>query len=141
MHVRNLMVLGKLCLILVCSNSFAQSWQTPIYNNWSRGDTLIGFTYNISKYLTTRLKKEDQALHSQAVYHALNNLENGEVVEWFNDRTDAQGKAKIVYTFPASGNICRRVHSWVRYGADSKSFEDTACRNTAVNTWNFIDKY
>lgn len=141
MLAKNLMALGKLCLILVCSNSYAQSWETPIYNNWTRGDTLVGFTHNLSKFLTTRLKKEDQVLHSQSVYHALNNLENGEVVEWFNDRTDAQGKAKIVYTFPANGNICRRVHSWVRFGADSKNFEDTACLNTSLNTWKFIDKY
>ena len=141
MLAKNMMVLGKLCLILVCSNSFAQSWETPIYNNWNRGDTLLGFAYNMSKFFSKRLKPEDQALHSQSVYHALNNLENGEVVEWFNDRTDAQGKTRIVYTFPANGHICRRVHSWVRFGIDSKNFEDTACFNTVLNTWKFIDKY
>jgi surface antigen len=141
MHVKNMMVLGKLCLILVCSNSYAQSWQTPVYNNWNSGDSLFGFAYNMTKFFSKRLKPEDQALHSQSVYHALSNLENGETVEWFNDRTDAQGKAKIVYTFPANGSICRRVHSWVRFGVDSKNFEDTACFNNVLNTWNFIDKY
>jgi len=141
MLVRNLMALGKLCLILVCTNSYAQSWESPIFNNWSRADTLIGFTYNVSKFLTTQLKKEDRALHSQSVYHALNNLENGEMVEWFNDRTDAQGKAKIIYTFPANGNICRRVYSWVRLGAEEKNFEDTACYYNSTKTWKFIDKY
>ncbi len=87
------------------------------------------------------MKPEDQAMHTQAVYHALNNLENGELVEWFNDRTDAQGKARIVYTWPANGNICRRVHSWVRLGADEKSFEDTACLYANTNVWKFVDKY
>jgi surface antigen len=80
-------------------------------------------------------------MHTQSVYHALNNLENGELVEWFNHRTDAQGKTRIVYTYPGSGNICRRVHSWVRFGADEKSFQDTACYNNTTNSWNFIDKY
>lgn len=141
MPVKNMMVLGKLCLILVCTNSFAQSWETPIYDNWRRSDNFIGFAYNISKYLSKRLKPEDQAMHSQSVYHALNNLENGELVEWFNHRTDAQGKARIVYTYPGNGDICRRVHSWVRYGRDEKSFQDTACYNNTSKAWVFIDKY
>lgn len=141
MRVKNMMVLGKLCLILVCTNSYAQSWETPVYQNWQRTDSIVGFAFNVTKWFTKRLKPEDQAMHSQSVYHALNNLENGEVVEWFNHRTDAQGKARIVYTYPGSGNICRRIHSWVRFGADEKSFQDTACYNNTTNTWIFIDKY
>lgn len=141
MLVKNMMVLGKLCLILVCTNSFAQSWETPIFDNWRRTDSIVGFAYNITKYFSQRLKPEDQAMHSQSVYHALNNLENGEVVEWFNHRTDAQGKARIVYTYPGNGDICRRIHSWVRYGIDQKSFQDTACYNNTSNMWIFIDKY
>jgi surface antigen len=141
MPAKNMMVLGKLCLILVCTNSYAQSWETPVYQNWQRTDSIVGFAFNVTKWFTKRLKPEDQAMHSQSVYHALNNLENGEVVEWFNHRTDAQGKARIVYTYPGSGNICRRIHSWVRLGADEKSFQDTACYNNTTNTWIFIDKY
>ena len=143
MLARNTMVLMKLFLILVCFSNiaWAQSWGGPVNTNRHRGDSIVGFAMNISKWFTTRLKPEDQALHSQAVYHALNNLENGELVEWFNDRTDAQGKARIVYTYPGNGDVCRRVHSWVRFGADSRSYEDTACFNASINNWNFIDKY
>jgi len=92
---------------------------------------------NLSRYFGTQLKPQDRELHRQAVYHALNNLENGEAVEWFNDRTDAQGKARIVMTTPANGGYCRRVHSWVRLGADQRAFEDTACYNVTTKTWNF----
>jgi surface antigen len=137
-----MMVLGKLCLILACTNNaVAQSWNTPIYRNWSSNDSLAGFAINMTKWFSKRLKPEDQAMHTQSVYHALNNLENGELVEWFNDRTDAQGKARIVYTYPANGNVCRRIHSWVRFGADEKTFEDTACFYNSINGWKFIDKY
>lgn len=142
MRVKNMMVIGKLFLILVCSNNvFAQSWETPIYNNWKRNDSIFGLVFNLTKYFSRSLKPEDQAMHSQTVFHALNNLENGEMVEWFNHRTDAQGMAKIVYTYPGSGDICRRVHSYVRYGADEKSFQDTACYNSTSKAWVFIDKY
>ena len=137
MLAKNLTVLGKLCLILVCTNSYAQSWEAPIFNRWANNDSLLGMTYNISKFVGSRLKKQDQALHTQAVYHALNNLENGETAEWFNDRTDAQGKAVIVMTMPTNGSYCRRIHSWVRLGADERAFEDTACYNVTTKTWNF----
>ena len=142
MLAKNLMVLGKLFLILVCSsNAFAQSWEAPIFNRWANNDSILGLTYNLSKFASSRLKKEDRALHTQAVYHSLNNVENGEMVEWFNDRNDSQGKVKIVYTYPANGNICRRVHSWVRLGVDERSFEDTACFYNNIKSWKFIDKY
>ncbi len=137
MRVKNMMVLGKLCLILVCTNSYAQSWESPINDRWLPSDNAISFMINMSKWFGTQLKPQDRELHRHAVYHALNNLENGEAVEWFNDRTDAQGKARIVMTTPANGSYCRRIHSWVRLGADQRSFEDTACYNVTTKSWNF----
>ena len=137
MHVKNMMVLGKLCLTLVCTNSFAQSWDSPINNRWHANDSGIAVLLNLTRYFSTQLKPQDRELHRHAVYHALNNLENGESAEWFNDRTDAQGKARIVYTLPANGSYCRRIHSWVRLGADQRSFEDTACYNVTTKNWVF----
>lgn len=141
MRVKNMMVLGKLCLILVSTNSYAQSWISPINQNWSRSETFLGFAYNISKHFSTRLSKEDSALHTQAVYHALENLDNGELVQWYNDRSDSHGRVRIVYTWQGSGNICRRVFSWVRFAENARNFEDTACYNMNTKTWNFVDKY
>ena len=132
-----MMVLGKLCLILVCTNSSAQSFEGPVNNTWLSSDSAIHVLINLTRYFGTQLKPQDKALHRHAVYHALNNLENGEGVEWFNDRTDAQGKARIVMTMPNNGSVCRRIHSWVRLGADERSFEDTACYNVTTKTWNF----
>jgi surface antigen len=135
-----MMAIGKLCLILVCTNSHAQSWESPVNDRWLPSDNAISFMINMSKWFSTQLKPQDRELHRHAVYHALNNLENGEAVEWFNDRTDAQGKARIVMTTPANGSYCRRIHSWVRLGADQRSFEDTACYNVTTKSWNFTNK-
>lgn len=138
MLVKNMMVLGKLFLILVCTNSYAQSWESPINQRWHPNESSVQILINLSKYFSTQLKPQDKELHRQAVYHALNNLENGEMVEWFNDRTDAQGKARIVMTIPANGSYCRRVHSWIRLGSEERAFEDTACYNVTTKTWNFF---
>ena len=137
MLVKNMMVLGKLSLILACTNSHAQSWDNPVNNRWLSNDSAIHVLINMTRYFGTQLKPQDKELHNRAVYHALNNLENGEAVEWFNDKTDAQGKARIVMTTPNNGSYCRRIHSWVRLGTDERAFEDTACYNVTTKTWNF----
>lgn len=136
------MVLGKLFLILACSASYADpSWEGPKYRDWQRSDGLMGMVYNIDRYFSTKLNKEDAAVHSRAVHFALNNLETGEVAEWFNDRTVSQGRARIIATWTSSGDICRRVYSYIINGQKAFTYEDTACYNNSTRTWNFIDKY
>lgn len=140
MPVKNTMALMKLCLILACTNSWAQSWEFPKPNPNS-GESALGSAWLIGKILETRMNKQDTAYHTQAVYHALNNLENGDLVEWFNERTGSHGKARIIYTWPSNSGPCRRVYSWARFGDQMRTYEDTACYNNTRNTWNFIDKY
>lgn len=142
MLAKSLMVLGKLSLILACSVSHADpSWEGPKYKDWQRNDGILGFAYNVNRYFATKLSKEDASVHSRTVYFALNNLETGEVAEWFNDRTVSQGRARIIATWTAGGDICRRVYSYVINGQKSFTYEDTACYNNNIKTWNFIDKY
>ena len=141
MHVKSIMALGKLFLILVCSNSYAQSWSGPVNQDRIKNDGFLAFAYNMSIYYGSRLNKFDNAMHTQAVYHALNSLDNGETVEWYNDRNNSYGKARIVYTVPGSGTICRRIHSQVRLANSVNTYEDTACYNNNTNTWTFVDKY
>ena len=134
-------VLGKLFLILACTSSFAQSWEGPQYRDWQRNDGVLGFAYNMNRYFATKLSKQDAAVHSRAVYFALSNLETGEIAEWFNDNAGSHGKAKIIATWTGSGDICRRVYSYVSAGKSSGTYEDTACYNSNTKTWNFVDKY
>lgn len=140
MLAKKWMALTKLCLILACSSSLAQSWDYPRPRQVP-GDSVFGFTYHMSRLLESRMSKIDLQYHSLAAYHALNNAENGELVEWFNDKDNSLGKIRVVYTWPSSDGWCRRLHSWVNSQRTVFTYEDTACYNTTRNTWNFIDKY
>lgn len=121
MLVKNLMVLGKLFLILACSTSHAQSWTKRTI--WYVG-----------------LDKADIAVHSRTAHFALSNLETDAVAEWFNDKDVSQGKVKIIATWTGSGNVCRRMYSYVITRKNTFTYEDTACYNNNTNTWNFVDK-
>ena len=128
----------KLSLTLVCTSVNAQSWERPSHNPYTGSG--IGTAYFIGKLFETRMSTEDQAFHSQAVYHALNNAVEGQDIRWFNDAKGSQGMARIVYTHPSPGGWCRRVYSAVIFSQIQKTYEDTACYNTHTKTWNWIYK-
>lgn len=132
------MGLMKLSLILVSTSVNAQSWESPHHNPFA--GQLSGTALFLGKIFETRMDKADQAYHSQAVYHALNNAVEGQDVTWFNDRVGSQGLVRIVYTHPSPGGWCRRVHSFVFFKNIQKTYEDTACFNTHTNTWTWIYK-
>jgi len=140
--VKSGMALGKLFLLLALANTAnAQSWHSPAFESWADPRTGAGLVYNLAKWFSASLSKEDLIKHRSAVHHALNNLDNGEVVEWRNEWVNTEGKVQIAYTWPNRGVICRRVYSWVRVKDNSRAYEDTACLDNNQKTWTFVDKY
>lgn len=135
------MVLGKSCLLLFLNTAQAQSWHSPAFDGWASPNTGAGIVYNIAKWFSASLSKEDLDKHRQSVYHALNNLENGEMVMWTSRVEDAEGRVQIAYTWPTRGMICRRVYSYVRINDNQRSYQDTACLDGNRKTWTFVDKY
>lgn len=132
------MVLTKLCLILASTSASSQSWESPHHNPYA--GQLSGTAIFLGKIFETRMDKQDQAYHSQAVYHALNNAVEGQDVSWFNDGNNSRGLVRVVYTQPSSGGWCRRIHSFVLFKNITKTYEDTACYNTHTKTWTWIYK-
>lgn len=128
------MALGKLCLLLAVNTANAQGWANPSFES-------RGFMSTMSRMFGASLSNEDISLHKQAVYHALNNADNGETVVWYNDRSDSEGKAMIAWTYPSNGGSCRRVYSYVRIKSNAMSYQDTACLDNNRKTWTFVDKY
>ena len=132
------MGLMKWSLTLVCTSVNAQSWEQPHHNPFA--GQLSGTAWFLGKIFETRMDKEDQAHHSQAVYHVLNNAVEGQDVSWFNDRAGSQGLVRVVYTQPSSGGWCRRIHSFVSFKGIQKTYEDTACYNVHTKTWSWLYK-
>jgi surface antigen len=131
------MVLGKLFLVLACTNVHANSWESSQSREPAISLGLIDTTVSIIKYYSLRLDKENSRYHSSAVYFALNNLETGEVAEWYNDRSGSKGVARIIATWTGNGDICRRVYSYVLERQKTFTYEDTACYNKNRNMWEF----
>lgn len=119
----------------------AQSWNSPAFDNWAQPNTSAGIVYNITKWFSASLSKEDVAKHQKVVLFALNNLDPGETVVWNNETTDSEGKATIAVRYATTTGTCCRVYSYVRVKNNEKTYSDSACIDNNRKTWTFVDKY
>ena len=94
MSVKNLMAVGK-WLILLSSLSLTAcgtptkttnslSSQKSVSHNYTHAGTGVEVWYNFVRNNMGKLSKADMKKQDQAVFFALNNLEEGKVVSWHN---------------------------------------------------------
>jgi hypothetical protein len=136
-------VFGKflICSSLLTSTAFAQSWQSPAFENWADPRTGYGIAFNIAKWFGSSLSDEDKKKHQQIVLFALNSLDPGQTAVWHNNSTDSEGKATIAVRYATSGGTCCRIYSFVRIKNNQRTYSDTACIDGNSKTWTFVDKY
>lgn len=138
MLVKSLMVLGFTSIQINSVN--AGSWDKPVYQEQIPSYTTPAIIYNAYRNLFSRLNTEDSRKHRQAVYFALNNLDNGEDIVWYSDDGYRSGTVEVVQTTIKNGEVCRRLFSTVMLKSDQRTFEEWACYKNTTNTWNFSDK-
>ncbi len=143
MLVKSMTELGKLLTAVTLISAFpaqAQSWRQTTYESELHPNSSLIILYNHVKSMFGRLNEEDSRMHKQAVYHALNNLDNGEVVTWFNDDRSNFGRVEVVSTVDKNGDMCRRIYSFINVGSNQRSFEEWACYRSDSGVWKFSDK-
>ena len=133
--VKNLMVLGKLLILLSISPVQANDIQNPRFFEYRSGNfvnQLVTFSFGWFKTLSDSQKQ----FYEQSLYHALLSSENGEKVEWYKD--DASGYAVPVVTWPTGSGHCRRLYiQAIAYGVE-KNMSATACYDNAQDNWRWI---
>ncbi len=141
MLAKSMMVLGKLLMVVTFINpAYADSWNKPIYQNELAPISSGNIIYNTYRNLFSRLNKEDSLKHQQAVFFALNRLDNGETSTWYSEDGYRTGRATVMLTATLNGETCRRVFSVITLKSEQRSFEEWACFKTNTNTWAFSDK-
>ena len=101
-------------------------------------DTSVGALINYMSWTMNRMEPYDQQQQEQAVFFALNNLQNGETTRWYNGNTGAQGAVRIAMTYPQGSGYCRVIQSQIFYNGKHRDFTETACINAVDNSWRFI---
>lgn len=144
--MKNLIALGKLLTLTAiiastvgCStNSAYQSAGTRYATTeLERGTDAYTVFKNVIKWNTHKLTDVQSYKQQTAVYSALES-EYGTVYNWFED--NAKGSVKAVHGYPQGSGFCRVVFSEVTVNYDTRSFRETACKETGHPGWRFIRK-
>lgn len=87
-----------------------------------------GMLWSHIQYLRFSLNDEEKKMHQSAVYHALNNDANGEITGWHSRDRLAQGKVRVIHSFPISGGRCRVYQSFIELNGTSRHWTNNACK-------------
>jgi hypothetical protein len=90
--------------------------------------TIMRFGWRNTQYLRFKLKKDEKQLHKSAVYFMLENAPNGKIVSWYSKKRLANGKLRVIQSYPVSGGHCRTYQSYIKIRNKEKHMTNIACK-------------
>jgi len=148
-----IIILSSLLLTANCanSNSYVKETQglfTKFPEPVSLGENQLwsapGMMWNHIQYLRFTLNDDEKKMHQSAVYHALNNAENGQITSWHSRERLAQGKVRVYHSFPISNGHCRVYQSYIELNGTARHFTNNACKGLkfrdggSLYDWKFL---
>lgn len=143
MRVQNLMVALKFSILLVICNTALANDTIPlsttngVYKEHSGAPNSIGTFVKLYKFFQGNLNREDRETHTMTVLHAMDNLENGEVAMWHNDREKTAGRVRVVVSYPVQGGVCRKFFTQVQINGEIRDYSEEGCRTMSTPYWIF----
>ena len=91
---------------------------------------------DISNAINFNLNSKEIKMHNDAIYLALNNSSNGEIVSWHSGQRLASGKARVIMTFHLEDEYCRTFQSYIKLNGAEKHETKTFCKKN--NVWHLF---
>jgi surface antigen len=143
--VNGILLLALISILGACSStSGVQTYNTTdtttssVQSTYQPANGYVGVVVNLTKWHWYRLPAEDRMKQEQAVYFALDNVENGDGTSWYNNNTGSNGEVIVVSTYPMGSGYCRVMLSKLNYKGKLRHFKETACRETGHEGWRFL---
>lgn len=95
------------------------------------------YLWRYTQYVGMRLKKEEKQLHKSTVFFMLDNAKDGKIVSWNSKKRLAQGKVRVIHTYPISGGYCRMYQAYIKIKSKQKHMTNNACKYIGAGTWVF----
>jgi len=95
------------------------------------------FLWRSTQYLRFRLNKDEKKMHQSAVFFMLENAKNGEIVSWYSDKRLANGKVRVIKSYPISGGFCRTYQAYIKLNGADRHTTNNACKYMGSPTWSF----
>ena len=99
--------------------------------------SMPAFLWRNTQFMRFRLNKEEKKMHQSAVFFMLNDVPNGKIVSWYSKKRLANGKVRVVHSYPISGGYCRTYQAYIKVKTKSKHTTNNACKYIGSPSWSF----
>ena len=99
--------------------------------------SLPAFLWRNSQYMRFRLKKDEKQQHKSAVFYMLQNVPNGKTVAWYSKERLANGKVRVVHSYPTGSGMCRIYQAYIKVNGKAKHMTNMACKKNWSPSWSF----
>jgi hypothetical protein len=99
--------------------------------------SMPAFIWRQTQFMRFRLKKDEKKMHKSAVFFMLNNTSNGEIVSWYSEKRQADGKVRVIHSYPISGGYCRTYQAYIKLNGAERHMTNNACKYIGSPSWSF----
>ena len=120
--------------VSVAGSSTPQETKGPLlelpYPTWfgeNEAASMTQFAFRYTQFMRFRLKKDEKKEHESAVFFMLDNVPDGEIVSWYSDKRDANGKVRAIHSYPISGGYCHTYDAWKNQKGTGENILNSEC--------------
>tara|TARA_B100000513_G_C11860762_1_gene172658 strand:- start:45 stop:470 length:426 start_codon:yes stop_codon:yes gene_type:complete len=99
--------------------------------------SMPAFLWRRTQFMRFRLNKEEKKMHQSAVFFMLNDVPNGKIVSWYSKKRLANGKVRVIHSYPISGGYCRTYQAYIKVKGKERHMTNNACKYIGSPSWSF----
>jgi len=101
--------------------------------------SMPAFLWRQTQFMRFRLNKEEKSMHQSAVFFMLQDVPNGKIVSWYSKKRLANGKVRVIHSYPISGGYCRTYQAYIKLNGKEKHTTNNACKYIGSPSWSFYN--
>ena len=119
------------------TNGTIGSMPTPTLLGDDLKYSMPAYLFRYTQFMRFRLNKEEKAMHQSAVFFMLQDVPNGKIVSWYSKKRLANGKVRVIHSYPISGGYCRTYQAYIKLNGKEKHTTNNACKYMGSPSWSF----
>ena len=119
------------------TNGALSEMPAPIWLGDDLEYSMPAFLWRATQFMRFRLNKDEKNMHQSAVFFMLNEAGNGEIVSWYSDKRLANGKVRVIHSYPISGGYCRTYQAYIKLNGTERHMTNNACKYIGSPSWSF----
>jgi len=101
--------------------------------------SMPAFLWRHTQFMKFRLNKEEKSMHQSAVFFMLQDVPNGKIVSWYSKKRLANGKVRVIHSYPISGGYCRTYQAYIKINGKERHMTNNACKYIGSPSWSFYN--